>query len=104
MNTEIESVKSRLTALEREMFDDGWVRDPNCFERWYASCAGKLEPVFPLQLRVSDKVWLVTRRYGHGETEFIPLMAFSGPKSLNEYLSRNGKKAEALAPYSNSQD
>lgn len=83
------------------MFRSGWVRCPNREHRWYAGSAGKLEPVFPLELRVTDKVWLVTSRYAdapHREEDLIPIMAFDTPTELEDYLSRNGRKSEVGGP------
>lgn len=94
-----------MNEIETAMFNSGWVRCPNNPARWYAGSAGKLEPVFPLELRVTDAIWLVTSPYGNLlERKDVPLMRFDNPASLEEYLSRNGKKAEAAAPFSNSWD
>lgn len=86
------------------MFNDGFVRDPNNEKRWYAGHAGKLEPVFPLEIFVTDKIWLCVRKYGDACGEFIPLMAFNAPNDLEGYLDRNGKPSEVAAAYSNSWD
>lgn len=93
-----------MNSLENKMFADGFVRDPNKLDRWYAGHAGKLEPVFPLELRVTDKVWIVARGYANCGPDVVPLLAFDGPEDLNRYLSSNGHQAEAAAAFSNSWD
>lgn len=93
-----------MNALEHSMFSRGWVRCPNNAHRWYAGSAGKQEPVFPLELRVTDAVWLVTSRYGEHGRDIIPLMRFNGPDDLEQYLKENGRRSEAAAAFSNSWD
>ena len=93
-----------MTTLESEMFADGFVRCPNVPERWYPGHAGKLQPVFPMELRVTDKIWLVASSYGDHSGKPWPLMGFESVKELNSYLIRNGKKSEALPAFANAQD
>ena len=92
-----------LTPLETDMRANGFVRCPNVFNRWYAGSAGMAEPVFPLELRVTDAIWLVTRAYGQ-TSDIIPLMRFDSAQSLNQYLQDNHRIAQAAAAFSNSWD
>lgn len=88
-----------MSSLESAMFAAGWVRCPNNALRWYAGSAGKLEPVFPLELRVTDEIWLVTYRYADPAREVIPLMCFGqSVDALETYLKSNGRPCEVGGP------
>lgn len=96
--------ENRRLDLEASMFGAGWVRCPNNNRRWYAGNAGKREPVFPLELRVTDAIWIVTHRYGDFRSNEIPLLRFETVTELESYLQENHRIAEAGSPYSNSWD
>lgn len=83
-----------MTTLENDFVKMGWARCPNKSTRWYAAGPGKLEPVFPLEVRVTDKIWVVTKRYGYQDTTEIPLLAFENVESFNNYLKENGRESK----------
>ena len=92
-----------MNTLEQSMFDAGFRRCPNCDTRWYAGWSGRLEPAYPMELRVTDAIWLVTKPYAN-VTDLVPLMRFETVASLDDYLTRNGRVSEALPAFANGWD
>jgi hypothetical protein len=81
-----------MTKLEQEMRAAGFVRSPTNEHRWYAACSASLGPVFPLDIRVTDAIWIVTARYGKTiNEETIPLLKFDRVEQLTDYLKTHGK-------------
>lgn len=93
-----------MTTIEQSMWDAGFARSPNEPTKWYAGSAGMKEPAFPLELRITDAIWLVTRPYGQEPKEVIPLMRFDDVAGLKAYLAGNHRIAQAGAPFSNAWD
>jgi hypothetical protein len=101
------TTSNTLTPIEQDMFSHGFVRCPNIDRRWYAGHSGLKEPAYPMELRVSDAIWLVTSAYGNmtdREARLVPLMRFEKAEELLTYLERNGRVSEAGAAFSNSWD
>lgn len=81
-----------MNELENAMFQAGFARDANVSTRWYRAWSGAKREPFPLEIRVTDAIWIVTSRYGKTTyDEIIPLLKFNGPLDLIEYLERNGQ-------------
>lgn len=97
-----------MTTLEKQMFDNGWVKNPNCDSHWYAGYSGKLEPVHPLEVHLSSgpcgSIWIHCREFGSKDRIGFPVMNFATVEALHSYLSKNGRKEEALPAYENSWD
>jgi hypothetical protein len=84
-----------MTELEQGMKKRGYVRCPNVSARWYQAYSGGKRPPFPLEIRVTDAIWLVTARYGQTvRDEIIPLMRFDTAEALERYIDRNGVVVE----------
>ena len=82
-----------MNTLETEMFSAGYCRSPNNPVQWYAAGPGIMKPPFPIEINVTDKIWLVARPYGE-PVNVIGLMAFESVPSFLDFLKRYGKPSE----------
>lgn len=89
-----------MDSYSQDLVTAGFARCPNNPNRWYAAGPGIMEPVTPLEIRLTDHgLALVVLPYGKfNATDAIDILRFSNVADMLSYLATHGRRSQGGQP------
>ncbi len=84
---------TKTEQLEAEALAAGYYRSPNDARRWYAGGPNRPTVAHPLDVHITDAVWLVAHRYGE-PADIVPLCRFETFAEYLQYCLDYGTKSK----------